>query len=64
MTAREKTIDVIKELLDFGKISPDDIPSNVMRNLKVDVWIDREDVCIGCHNDNCEGCEYVKYFKE
>ena len=41
-----------------------DISSNVMRKLNVDIWIDREDVCIGCHNDNCEGCEYVKYFKE
>jgi hypothetical protein len=42
----------------------DGISSNVMRKLNMDIWINREDVCIGCHNDNCEGCEYVKYFKE
>lgn len=41
-----------------------DVSSNVMRKLNVDIWIDREDVCIGCHNGNCEGCEYVKYFKD
>ena len=40
------------------------LPPKIRDVLSVDIWIDREDVCIGCHNDNCEGCEYVKYFKE
>jgi hypothetical protein len=39
-------------------------PSQFKNILNVDIWINREDVCVGCHNDNCEGCEYVKYFKE
>jgi hypothetical protein len=45
-------------------MNKDDISSNVMRKLNIDIWINREDVCIGCHNEDCGGCGYVKYFKE
>lgn len=60
MFDRISLIDYLMDRLCFC----DDVSSNVMRNLKVDIWINREDVCVGCHNDNCEGCEYVKYFKD
>ena len=43
-------------------VSFDGISSNVMRKLNVDIWIDREDVCIGCHNDNCEVKNGGKHF--
>ena len=40
------------------------LPPKIRDVLNVGIWINREDVCIGCHNEDCGGCEYVKNFKD
>ena len=59
---RENLIDNLREHL----YNSDDIPLQVLDKLKIniDVWVKREDVCIGCHSNNCDKCIYKDFFKK
>lgn len=57
---RENLIDNLREHL----YNSDDIPLQVLDKLNIDVWVKREDVCIGCHSNNCDNCIYNDFFKK